>query len=547
VLATDFGHTWRSESCPGRLFRVEFVVSLNPTEPTVYTFMVDGIKFVDMPRKGMIGGGGRASTQSHSHYGNDRGGRYDSEPQPRTVNGFGGGAPSTGRSSGTSSGFGRTNSATSHSNNVNFGAATEPAPHKSRKFIYDDEGEDDHAGKSAAAAGGNARAHFQSPASNSSGFGFDPFSEAPAPGPPAKSAAANLFNAFDDAPQPAAKSSDPFGASDPFAAKGASASSAPNFFDDDFGGAAKAPANDFGAFPAASNTTPARRHSAMEISQDFAGLSFAASAAPKPSPAKQLFAAPEPEPEPEPAAAPESAPADAWAAGANLVNLDLSGTGPTKRPSATEKGPSLASMMHAPVTTHTGLTPGTGTGHGGNTGLHTGMSPGMGMGMGGVPTNSRASFASANPLDLFGASPAHGMGGPGHMGGPGPMAPQGAMGNTRSSFTAGPGAMPMGGMGAPMGSMGAVPMGGMGGMGGAPMGGMGGAPMGGMGNPRASFTAGPGAMPMGSAMGAGPMGGPMGANTRGSFISAQPPAGMGYGATPPPPPKNSLDALNWDM
>ena len=71
MMATDFGHTWRSETCPGRLFRIEFTIGLS-TDPTVYTFAVDGIKFVDMPKKGSAGGSigsGSNYKSSNSHTG----------------------------------------------------------------------------------------------------------------------------------------------------------------------------------------------------------------------------------------------------------------------------------------------------------------------------------------------------------------------------------------------------------------------------------------------------------------------------------------------
>jgi hypothetical protein len=48
-------------------------------------------------------------------------------------------------------------------------------------------------------------------------------------------------------------------------------------------------------------------------------------------------------------------------------------------------------------------------------------------------------------------------------------------------------------------------------------------------------------------MGMAPAGGSMGAmggNTRGSFVSANPPAGFG---APQQPPKSSLDTLDWKM
>jgi hypothetical protein len=259
----------------------------------------------------------------------------------------------------------------------------------------------------------------------------------------------------------------------------------------------------------------------VEISQDFAGMSFAP-APPKPSPAAQLFAPSEPEPEEVAPPAPEPVSKDPWAAGNNLVNLDFTGAAEApRRASVTNKGPSLASMMTSPG------------------GGAAGAPGSMGMGMGAAPVNSRASFTAGSP-DMFGSGAV-------------PMVPaMGGMGNAnpRASFNAGP-----------MGGMGGAPMGGMGGN---PVGGMGAGPMGGMNNmnSRASFTAGPGAMGGMGGMGGAPMGGnmgmggapagPMGAmnNTRGSFVSAQPPSGGamgGFGAPAPAPAKSSLDTLDWNM
>ena len=546
------------------MFRVEFVTSFT-TDPTVYTFTVDGIKFVDMPKKGKIGNGG------------GDGGNF---AKNRSINGFG---TSSAVDSGANTNYTAPAAAPSSSNNRSSGfgqqsQSAQPAPSHavtstSRRFVYDDDEEEAPKTATPAAA---PRANFQSPfaptnTATNAGFGFDPFDESPAPAPAAKSsAAASLFDAFDESPQPAktatkkasgtnfdAFGSDPFGASsDPFASPAPAAAPAqrtpasqpakaaapapkaaapapapaaskavPNFFDDDFAPAAPpaAPAaNDFGNFGAAP-AAPQRRSSAVEISNDFAGLTFAAA----PAPAPVMAAAPAPVMAPAPVA--EAAPAsnDPWSQ-SNLVNLDLSGRDAApKRPSATTQGPSLASMMH-------------------------------------VPTNSRASFTAGSPsatMPMAAAAPLAPMGAP--MGG----LPQGQ--NTRASFTGGPNAGGMGGPGGPggLGGLGSVPhqQGGSMAFGNQqPFG----AGLPNNNNTRGSFTA-PGANPgMGGFVGMGaPVGGAMGGNTmgnnsmgmggmggmnnntntRGSFIAANPTPGMGtYGtAQQSQPPKSSLDTLEW--
>ena len=557
MLATDFGHTWRSETCPGRLFRVEFTQSIS-TDPTVYTFMVDGIKFTDMPKRGSIGGGGNRPisgfkpTEYASHSNNH------AASSSRSVSGFGGNAGH--RDSATTSGFGTTTTTAPKSD---FGVIDGPAPHARRRFIYGDEEEEENTSKPAAAtSNAPSRANFQSPfagganvnATKNADFGFDPFDESPAPAPVAKpSATADLFNAFGESPpanKATSKSFDPFGAADPFgssadpfstpaapavhrpsntaapvtnatppqAAK-APAAAVPNFFDDDFAAPAAAPApaasSGFDAFgPSVTTTaTPGRRSSAIEISADFAGLSFAPPtppAQPQPTAAAQLFA----EPEPEVVAVPEPVTKDPWAMGNDLVNLNLSGAPPVKRASATDKGPSLSSMMTSPGTgMNTGMS-------GSRSGSMVASSPDMFA----VPSNSRASFTGGSPVPMGGN-----MGG--MAGAPMGGAPMGGMGagmNPRASFTAGPN------------NMGGAQMAG---------GNMGGMPMGGMGAPRASFTAGPNGM--GGNMGGMPPVGGM-ASTRSSVSMGQPGA-MGFGAPPAgaqgsmQSKRSSLDDLNWNM
>jgi hypothetical protein len=60
----DFTHTWISNSCPGRTFRVERVSSVGPSE---YTLLVDTVKFSDMrDRMSVVD---RNSAQQHAPVG----------------------------------------------------------------------------------------------------------------------------------------------------------------------------------------------------------------------------------------------------------------------------------------------------------------------------------------------------------------------------------------------------------------------------------------------------------------------------------------------
>lgn len=58
LLQTDFGHSWNSENSM-HIFRIE--ASLGVTSEHTYMFLIDGQRFVDMPRKPL---GGRKSTET---------------------------------------------------------------------------------------------------------------------------------------------------------------------------------------------------------------------------------------------------------------------------------------------------------------------------------------------------------------------------------------------------------------------------------------------------------------------------------------------------
>jgi hypothetical protein len=576
VLKTDFGHTWKSETCDSRLFRVEICTGYS-TDPFEYTFSVDGIRYTDMIKKGkqnLYPGSIQSNdTNSSSSYSNDTSAAA-ARRSSTAVNGYSNGDA---RRSSVTKPFAST--ATNDDNTTN-NLPSKPTP--------------------AAADRGN----FQSPPADADSFDFfgaeessDPFAEPPSrpatkpstvaqklfaePPQPRRASTAVAtpsFDPFASTPKQATPSFDPFAespkqasatvtpsfdpfasnshssggvdpfattfsgskqqaasSSDPFSNPASDMTSSPNFMDDFSPGPVS-------TAPSSNQQKPSRRASATDISLGFAGMSFAA--APPQPPVTTVALSPFP------AAAAEhnlfednsrvddnkTAPAvesDPWA-DSKLVNLDL--TGKTTAASSTNyastvKGPSLSSMM----------TGGPLAGANNATLIPSKpMSGSSSLGSSQSAMNARASFIGQSDVPF--------------------QAPVG----TRSSFIApmqgrmGMGAPMQGGMG--MGSpmqggmgMGAPMQGGMG-MGSPMQGGMGmGAPMqGGMGM-GAPMQGGMGmGAPMQGGMGMGaPMQGGMGMGPRSSFIATSNNQQMNTrGSLIPTPasksnaPQSSLDSLN---
>lgn len=502
MTATDFSYGWDSQFSH-RLFRIE--AQSNVTVENDYIFTIDGIRFQDLPPK-PVGGALKRSSETNSRYGSELNHVERSSSMAK-------------RNSDTSSAHQR--GSVSNQSRPQFQS---PA-NKSRSSDDFDPFADNHNNRS------EPFDPFGSSSTTKSNSGFDPFSNTPpdnrnksataASHVPQKSAAKSVFDTVeDDSRHTKTSSFDAFGDSnDPFSSHPSTTSAATTHHGDfdAFGdsttkkstpvkGVAPPPVTaaqhrkphtnntstpDFfgeSTAPVSNSNQPARRASAVEISMDFAGLSFDS----KPM-------APEP---PKMSEQPRDVPkveeqqvtkaeevVDPWAS--NLVDLDLTGrAAPQRRTSQANAGPSLNQMMGAPPQRRSSL-------------------------------NNNDPFGAPDILPLSNPVP------------PAPVAPLKPLNPSQAISSLGP-------PGAPYG---AVPPMGMGYNAPPPMGG---------GYPAPNAMTGRGSMTMGgpmagAPMGSGPMGGgmsaPMAQNTRGSFIgNVSGVTAQGYGTQPP---KNSLDSLDW--
>ena len=337
MLQSDFSHGWTSLQTH-RFFRIE--ANMGITQDS-YTFSIDGIRFIDMPKKPV--GGFKKSEHNNSRYGSGDFGSSSSSSS----------APARRASTG-----GISNSNTQHNNSKS------PPDEKHLKST----------------PSGN---NFDPFADNGASSNFDPFAADTATNKNNKQStpAVSLFDEIDSTPTTNSKNNfDPFAANhDPFSSQPAAAVTKPknDGFDnfDPFASPSAAPSSssssNFNNFPAptaqphsksqatspatdlfafdqpvatANNSAskPQRRASAQEISMDFAGLSFAAETHKKEAPAPQPVSQPA---APEPVQEKKEVPVDPWAT--NLVDLDLSGKGQAQRRPSTlsNTGPSLDNLM----------------------------------------------------------------------------------------------------------------------------------------------------------------------------------------------------------
>ena len=398
------------------MFRVEADIGLT-TEHT-YTFSIDGVKFVDMPRKPLAGSKGKTTPKSEP---------FGAEGRRASA---GGDKPSTSNNAPR----GNFQSPFAPSNNRGSVSGGGADPFSSGGDSFDPFGDDD--GFKPSKSGSATKAQKSTPPAAS--------------GANKSSAATSLFASFDEEPASSAadNSFDPFGSSgnnnsgfgsapsDPFAApqstppqkapkKATPIAAAPakkaaepdlfGNFDAVVPPAAPATKSEDPFASSVSTNRPARRSSAQEIQLDFAGLSFAPE---PPKKAEPVIVAPAPEPEPAPVETPKIV--DPWDAAKNLVNLDLGGrnTKPVQRQSVSS-GPTLDAMM-------------------------------------GVQSQRRTSMNSAVPIDPF-AIPAGGPSGLNSFGGPvapaAPAAPVYGRGLAGGPTPQPPAFQPMGGggFGGPMG------------------------------------------------------------------------------------------------
>jgi hypothetical protein len=532
----DFSHGWNS-SFSNHFYRVE--ATTNISEESEYVFTIDGIRFDSLPDKHAVAKRNSDTSKVSPSNANYNQGRRESNNEGTSAR------PSvnTNRSSLTS---GNNNSSSSAGNRNNF-----QSPANRNSSSNQNRSED-----SFDPFASNSKSEPFDPFANnnsSSSAGFDPFAsnnndnnnnnsnsntKATRATPESRSkplpsasnshskstptAAKSLFDNMEDENPPPTKKTNTTPAAPAFDAFGdndthtntASNNSNSNF--DPFGTApAGGASNSRGG---GSGAQPGRRASAVEISMDFAGLSFEAQPDLQQQKQQQLQQQPRDSPkeeeQPQAQVPKEETAVDPWAS--NLVDLDLSGrTQATRRASlAATSGPSLNSML--------GVNPARR--------LSKEKDP-FGAGVDVVPLNN-------NPVPMMPMRPVNPSQAISGLGG-GPVPPP----------------MGMGGMGMGMGGPGPMMGGGMGGMPGGGMqgGGMGyGAPMPPqqpvypnngvmvMGGGRSSMNAGQ-PQHRGSMMGGQPMGGgmpmPPVQNTRGSFIGSS-----GYGG-PQQQPKSSLDNL----
>lgn len=437
-----------------RLFRVEASIGL--TSEHTYIFSIDGVKFIDMPRKPVSSGVGSKAKPFSSGGGNNSEDR--TEQHRRTVTT--GSIPNSSR------------------NNNNLQSPFANPPRSSFNSNNNDNSFDPFADQSKGTAafdpfgtappGGGGSATKSGTPSSTAGR------PAARPTPPAhsksfsqqshatQSTATSLFGNFDDndssthsgashstagfgaAPQQSL-AFDPFGndsshgaAADPFATHAPQVHIAPpqkklepkrsslggaapvvDLFDSSpaapvprtVSPAAKG-ADDFfssssnGQQPAAGGKIQ-RRNSAQEISMDFAGLSFTTPAPQNPAPKSPEVVVPVP-PQPEPETQPETngATKDPWGAAKNLVDLDLSGRG-----AAAHRQAARASVTQGPTLDNLLGVPGSG-GMGGRRASFN--STAMPVDPFAQPPQPAMGFGGANSTSFYGAG---GMGQPGMVGG----------------------------------------------------------------------------------------------------------------------------------
>lgn len=349
VMATDFSYGWDSPNTH-RLFRIE--AQSNVTVENDYIFTIDGIRFSDLPPK-PVAGGRKSTTETNSRYGNEVnnvkrssvGETTTAQPQQRssvnTRHAFQSPPAAKSRSSDDFDPF--------ESNNNNKSGTFDPFGNTTSTGAHN-------------------------------GGGFDPFSNNTPPSNdtrsrPAqnntqnKSAAKSIFDSVEDETPANTSSFDAFGDNDPFNHQPTNTNANSDFGFDAFGEGNKKPTPvkavapppvqpiqkkpvnnptpDFFSQPVANNppAQSGRRASAVEISMDFAGLSFESKSTGAPVQA-QLAQQPRDVPkaaEPEPPKEEETV--DPWAS--NLVDLDLSGRSTAQRRSSLQAtgGPSLNQMM----------------------------------------------------------------------------------------------------------------------------------------------------------------------------------------------------------
>lgn len=351
MMATDFSYGWDSPNTH-RLYRIE--AQSNVTVENDYIFTIDGIRFTDLPQK-PVGGTGRKSVTENTNS------RYGSEVNnlKRT---------SVGETS-------------SHSNNSQQRGSVNsrqqfqsPSVGKSRSsddFDPFDSGSNHKTDSSFDPFSNNTNK------SGGGAGGFDPFNNSPPPAQSnarpaahsgAKSAAKSIFDTVEEESPAVNSTFDAFGSNDPFTNPSNTASNSDFGFDPFNEGnkkptpvkggfapppaqpAQRKPANhaapDFFSQPVATNNAPAqpaRRASAVEISMDFAGMSFESKPVVQETP--QVTQQPRDVPREPEAEQQKEQVVDPWAS--NLVDLDLSGkTQATRRASLqATSGPSLNQMM----------------------------------------------------------------------------------------------------------------------------------------------------------------------------------------------------------
>jgi hypothetical protein len=415
LLATEFGHSWNSENSL-HIFRIE--ANLSMTSEHTYMFLIDGQRFIDMPRKPIAGR--RSSTLEQSSYESKSPSSAATHNRRASTNSVPGPDRSHFQSpkqqdSKTFDPFASTSSEDLFQSNSptvsqNTRKSASSAASKSKPI--------------AAAPVGNLLDDFDTPA--------------PVATKPATASSSNFFDDFDAKPSPAAKPAPSNGFADfptnfnssfasttsnPPAASGTSNQGFAMFAGDAFAttpvsvngshasltasvspSAASNSNNAFDAFPSNSfdpfssqptsaatnmNSKPGRRTSAQEIVQDFAGLTIAPTAA-----------APVVDHAPEPVAQAVSSPDDSRKSAepvnpriwdSNLVNLDL--TGLSDRSKTVEK------PIRASITATTGNTPIMRTPPPANS-----LNAAMGMPMSMHP-NQPPSPASTIPSAGFGAMP----------------------------------------------------------------------------------------------------------------------------------------------
>jgi hypothetical protein len=386
-MATDFSYGWDSK-ITNRLYRIE--AQSNVTADNDYTFTIDGIRFSDLPSKPVGNSGTRKSlteTSNNGRYGNEYRSSNETTAAKR------GSATESGAShyhndkpksfnNGTSSSGSKSDS----SNRPNFqspATTTHSNTNKSR--------------------GGNSGGDFDPFAASGTNEPFDPFGNEsnsshgpsgnnrtpqstqnnklnkPTPSSANKpsSAAKSVFGSISE-DSPAVKANnisfDAFGDNDAFnSGAGGGNTSVGNKSNSDYGfdafggnnsnasGQTKKSANTqpdffsdspaFSSQPAGSHNSsgaPARRASAVEISMDFAGLSFESKPDPQSQKQQQLQQQPRDVPkqlEEESPKSPEETIVDPWAS--NLVDLDLTGRAAATRRSSLQanSGPSLNQML----------------------------------------------------------------------------------------------------------------------------------------------------------------------------------------------------------